>query len=135
MEHGAASPGPLVLLVDDDDDIRETLRYLLEDEGFQVREARNGLEGLGAMRIQPPPDIVVLDLMMPVMSGWEFRDRQRGDPRLAAIPVIVMSAIARSAPPGRLEALGAVEVLAKPLDLDHLLTSIAAKGFTAAPHA
>ena len=69
--------------------------------------------------------MVLLDLMMPVMTGWQFRDAQRSDPDVADIPVIVMSAVART-PGTRIEEIGAAWVLTKPVLVDDLLATIAA---------
>ena len=80
-----------ILLVDDDTDLREALAELLIDEGFQVAQASNGLDALDALDEQAP-DLIVLDYMMPVMSGPEFRAQQRARPAFAAIPVVLLSA-------------------------------------------
>lgn len=80
-----------VLNVDDDDDLRATLALLLEFEGFAVRCARDGAEALRAIT-EARPLIVLLDLMMPVMNGWQFRAAMLADPSLADIPVIVITA-------------------------------------------
>lgn len=83
-----------LLLVDDDTDLREALAELLEDEGFLVVQASNGLEALDALDAldAQAPDLIVLDYMMPVMSGPEFRTQQRARPAFAAIPVVLLSA-------------------------------------------
>jgi CheY-like chemotaxis protein len=78
--------------VEDDPDIRETLSEALGWEGYDVTTAANGLEALQLLRGGQHADIVLLDLMMPVMSGWEFRRVQLDDPALAGIPVVVLSA-------------------------------------------
>jgi CheY-like chemotaxis protein len=82
------------MVVEDDRDIRESLRRLLEEEGFEVSTCPDGQRALETL--QAPggarPDLVVLDLMMPVMDGWQFRARQRADPGLAGIPVLAISA-------------------------------------------
>lgn len=82
-----------VLVVDDDDGIREALYDILSDEGYLVYCAANGLEALESARAHRP-SVILLDLMMPLCDGWEFRTRQRQDLSMASIPVIVMSAIA-----------------------------------------
>src|SRR5690349_16993945 len=84
--------GRRVLVVDDDADIRETVSLILEDEGYEVQSAQDGAAALGVLRAGPLPDVILLDLMMPVMNGWQFREQQTRDPRLAAIPVVVLSA-------------------------------------------
>ncbi|WP_235969415.1 response regulator [Anaeromyxobacter diazotrophicus] len=85
-----------VLLVEDDRAIRDTLRELLEDEGYRVQWAEHGLDALkqlrAGLRAGQRPRLILLDLMMPVMNGWEFREAQRRDPALSQIPVIVLSA-------------------------------------------
>ncbi len=109
---------PRVLIVEDDVDIRETLGELLASAGYETSSAANGLEGLTAAR-RAPPDLIVLDLMMPVMDGWQFRSAQRNDPSLAAIPVIVISA---SAPPSTIDADTYLE---KPFPMDRLVAEVA----------
>jgi CheY-like chemotaxis protein len=81
-----------VLLVDDDREIRGATADLLRAEGFDVTEAEHGLDALLHLRTAvPTPDAVVLDLVMPIMSGWEFREAQLADPAIADVPVIVLS--------------------------------------------
>jgi CheY-like chemotaxis protein len=82
-----------VLVVDDDDDIRENLVELLAGEGYEVTAAGDGRAAL-AEAGRSRPDVILLDLMMPVMSGWQFREAQLGDPALAGVPVVVLSAMA-----------------------------------------
>lgn len=107
-----------MLVVDDDPDILEALAEILEVEGFEIRRARNGQEALE--RLGPPsPQLILLDLMMPVMDGWEFAQklRQRSDAR--AIPIIVLSADRNVGSKAR--EIGAVGHLAKPFELNELL--------------
>jgi len=84
----------MVLVVDDDASIRESLAELLGDEGYRVQTATNGAEALSLLR--PParlrPCVILLDLMMPVMNGQEFYAEQQRDPALATIPIVVISA-------------------------------------------
>jgi CheY-like chemotaxis protein len=83
----------LIVLVDDDADIREALSELLEDRGFQVRTATNGQEALALLHsLSAPPSAILLDLMMPLMDGYGFLEQQRKDPALAAIPVAIVTA-------------------------------------------
>jgi CheY-like chemotaxis protein len=110
-----------VLIVDDDQDIRETLELLLVTEGYDVKTARHGLEALEVLRGWLP-SLIVLDLMMPELDGWGFRARQVSHELWATIPVIVLSAtheLQRQA-----EVLGAAAVVQKPFDLDGLLGTI-----------
>jgi two-component system chemotaxis response regulator CheY len=83
---------PSVLVVDDDDDIRESLGEAVELEGYHVRKAGDGTEALMLMRLSPP-DLLLLDLMMPGTSGWLVLDAMEADPRLATIPVFIVTAV------------------------------------------
>src|SRR5262249_35122536 len=105
---------------EDDETIRESLSDLLGDEGAALTTASNGREALEALRQAPPPDLILLDLMMPVMDGWEFRIAQRADEALAAIPLIAMSAD-HSAKAG---AIAADAYVGKPLDFEALVRRI-----------
>jgi len=108
-----------ILVVDDDADLAEVLDRVLEKSGYVVTWAKNGEEALSYLRRREPLDVVLLDLMMPVMNGWEFRAEQLKDPRLSEIPVVVFSGH------GKLDqnalAIGAVANLRKPIGLDELL--------------
>ncbi len=114
------NPTGRILLVEDDDALREALREVLVDEGFGVECAANGQEALEQLDRNPAPDLIVLDLVMPVMDGWAFRNAQRLTPRLARIPTMVLSA---SFPPDspRMRSLEAQAVLSKPVSIDRLL--------------
>src|SRR5689334_6104245 len=79
-----------ILVVDDDEDILEALRDLLRDEGYDVVAARDGRTALERLRGGLRPRLILLDLMMPTMNGYEFRREQRADPALAGIPTIVV---------------------------------------------
>src|SRR4051812_7477254 len=80
-----------VLIVDDDAELRDVLAEFLVDEGYEVRSAPNGAAALAALE-QGAPSVILLDLAMPVMDGTSFRRRQLADPKLADIPLLVMSA-------------------------------------------
>ena len=112
----------LVLVVDDDEDIRETLSLVLEDEGHTVVGARHGKEALLLFGQGLRPDVVLLDLMMPVMTGWKLREEMLRDPALAKIPTVVITGD-KTWSEGA-EALRAVAALAKPFDTDELLALI-----------
>jgi CheY-like chemotaxis protein len=111
---------PTVLIVDDDRDLRASLCDALNDEGYRTIDASDGREALERLRTERP-DVIVLDMMMPVMNGWQFREEQLRDPALAKIPVIVLSAMGHD----DLARIDADEVLFKPITLDQLLTSVA----------
>ena len=81
-----------ILVVDDDADIRETLSEVLRHAGMQVVTAADGVEALRILRGGLSPCLVLLDLMMPIMDGYEFLEVQRGDPALARIPTAVITA-------------------------------------------
>ena len=122
----APQPRPTgnVLIVEDDPDVREMLAALLVTEGFHAVAAEDGLEALHllrALRHRAPqvPCLILLDLMMPRLSGNEFRRAQLGDPTVAAVPVAVMSGAVDLEQ--RAQSLGAVATLAKPIDCDMLL--------------
>jgi CheY-like chemotaxis protein len=109
-----------VLVVDDDGDIRDTLAELLESEGYEVAVAAHGEEALAYLRSAPAPRLILLDLMMPVMNGFEFRAEQLRDARLAAIPVVVITA----GRPSNASSLNAKAVLTKPLGMFELLALV-----------
>jgi CheY-like chemotaxis protein len=112
-----------ILIADDDPDVRESLRLLLELQGHSVEEARNGQEALVRLNgYTPPPCVIVLDLMMPIMDGWQFRRAQLQDPRVAGVPVVVISAV--PAHLQRTNELAAHRVFAKPFDYDALLAEV-----------
>ena len=113
-----------VLIVEDDPDVREMLSALLVTEGFYAVAAEDGLEALHllrALRHRAPqiPCLILLDLMMPRLSGSAFRRAQLGDPTVAAVPVAVMSGAIDLEQ--RAQSLGAVASLAKPIDCEMLL--------------
>ena len=107
-----------ILIIEDEHDIRAVLTEILEDEGYSVASAPNGLEALAFLR-QHRPRLILLDLGMPVMTGWEFREQQQRDPALADIPVIVMSATPHLDQTAA--ALHAADCLDKPIELNALL--------------
>jgi len=115
-----------ILVVEDDPDARETMAIILETEGYTVRTAADGEEALDRLRDPDRPGLVLLDLMLPVMDGFEFRVRQMEDPALASIPVIVCSCgadLERKA-----AGLGATACLRKPIDPEDLFRLIGRHG-------
>ena len=114
--------GDYVLIVDDDDDIRETLELILASRGYRSMGASDGAEALALMRENPLPVVVLLDIMMPGMNGTQFRAAQLADPRLASVPLVVMTGDGRA--DQRAEALGAFRSLKKPLDIGDLIAVV-----------
>jgi CheY-like chemotaxis protein len=112
-----------ILIADDDPDLRESLKIVLELHGHSVDEARNGEEALRRLRHSVPPCVILLDLMMPVMDGWQFRQEQLRHPKLARIPVVVISAV--PAHMQRPADLRARRVFSKPFNYDDLLQEVA----------
>jgi signal transduction histidine kinase len=107
-------------LVEDDRAIREAVREILEEEGYAVATAENGRAALEALRAGAIPDLIVLDLRMPVMDGWQFRAAQKGDAAIADIPVVAISADGSA----KAEAIDAHAYLRKPLSPDALLDAV-----------
>jgi CheY-like chemotaxis protein len=108
-----------VLIVEDDADVREALVFFLQGEGYEVVEAGHGAEALQELHRNDRVGLILLDLMMPVMNGWEFRAAQTNDPRLAAIPVVIITADHSAA--RKAADAGAAGCLLKPVDLPDLL--------------
>lgn len=106
-----------VLVVDDEADIRDSLQELFQDEGYAVKTAANGAEALDSLRSDTLPCIVILDLLMPGVSGNEVYEAMQRDPRLARIPVIVSTSDPSRAPSG-------VLIMKKPVNLVRLLDAV-----------
>jgi CheY-like chemotaxis protein len=113
-----------ILIVEDDADIREAMAAFLEAEGYPIAEAANGQEALRLLRSQRMFCLVLLDLYMPVMNGWEFREEQLRDPTIAGIPVVIVSAdrTARQ----KASQLRAIDYMVKPIEFSALLGTVAA---------
>jgi excisionase family DNA binding protein len=112
----------LVLVIDDEQLVRDSVSDFLTDEGHQVQVAADGDEAMSLLASAPRlPDLIILDLKMPRLNGWRFRERQLGDARLAAIPVIVVTSVAEANVAGAM-------VLKKPLRLDALAKAMEASG-------
>jgi CheY-like chemotaxis protein len=114
-----------VLIVDDDEGIRDALSETLSDEGFPVATAANGQEAIDWLRERRPPScVVLLDLMMPVMDGAGFLRAKQADPVLSAIPVLVVTA---AGPALRVDRTPDVkDAISKPFELPHLMAAICA---------
>ena len=115
---GRTAGGPTVLIVDDDEGTRALVRASLELEGFDVREAASGTEGLSVLE-QDPPDLILLDVMMPQMDGWEMLHRVQERHGVDAIQVIMYSGKIEEA--GKAEERGAQAFIGKPFDPSKLL--------------
>ena len=108
--------------MEDDADLREALSEVLRDEGYTVAMAADGQEALDHLRRPSRPSLILLDLTMPVMNGWQFRAEQRQDPDLSGIPVVVLSAGDRLAE--QMSPLGITDYVRKPIELSRLLRII-----------
>ena len=114
------SPSIDILLAEDDQPLRDAMTELLNDAGYSVEAVSNGRDALDWLHDSPtPPKLILLDLMMPVMDGWQFLDEQQKSPRNAAIPVVVLSANGSFA--GRSES---IPFLRKPVALKPLLAVV-----------
>lgn len=114
--------GSPVMIVDDDDDVRDLIALVIEGEGYPTLTARDGVEALDLLRAGATPRLILLDLRMPRMNGAEFLEALHANPRRKTIPVVVMTGdpvgireVARS---------GATRCLRKPLDFDQIVESI-----------
>ena len=111
-----------VLIVEDDPELREALRELLLDQGYEPAEAANGLQAIEYLREGRRPQVIVLDLSMPVVNGWEFRIAQQANPSFSQIPVVVLTA--QDDTPAELAWMKAVALLKKPVDVDRFLQAL-----------
>jgi len=104
-----------IAVIEDDIPALDALTELLETNGYQVRQAHNGQEALEAIKSSEPPALILLDLSMPVMDGWEFMRRQRLEPSIAHIPVVVITALVSAVP------AGAKALISKPINVNRLM--------------
>lgn len=111
-----------VLIVDDDEDIGETLSLILESRGYRCSVARDGEQALQLMHTQPLPRVVLLDMMMPGMNGEDFRTAQLRDARLAGVPVVIMTGDGRAEE--KAARLGVSRFLRKPIAIDDLIAVV-----------
>ncbi len=117
-------PCEAVLIVEDDEAIQEAIRYLLEMEGYSVMSAFNGKEALDLLASTPArPCLILLDLMLPIMDGWEFLEvlRSQTDLWIAALPVVITSAAGNAALTASQRAQGFIR---KPIDFELLLMTV-----------
>ncbi len=112
-----------VFVVEDDQDIREALAELLESEGYDVTTAENGQIGIDKLsQASQLPNLILLDLMMPVKDGFQFYAEKAADPNLSSVPVIVMSADGHIL--DKQKKLQAQAYIKKPVDIDHILNMV-----------
>jgi CheY-like chemotaxis protein len=117
------TPERRILIIDDDVDILSSVIQILRTEGYAAAGAENGLDAMRLLHAGPKPCLILLDLMMPVMNGWQFCAKKEQDPAIAEIPVVVISGdggIDRKA-----ASVGAAGYLKKPIELDVLLETVA----------
>ena len=112
-----------VLVIDDENDIREDVVEILREEGYEAVSAANGADALAALRAGPKPALILLDLMMPVMNGLEFRADQLREPAFADIPVVLMSGTNNV--PEKAQDMKVTAYLVKPFRLGDLLRIVA----------
>jgi CheY-like chemotaxis protein len=118
------APRATILLAEDNSDTRDAIAQVLKVEGYDVVTAVHGQQALEQLRAGLRPGLILLDLMMPVMDGWEFRKAQLREPALAAIPVVLISAHDEVARAG--DTLRAAGVVRKPVDIEEMLRTIEA---------
>ncbi|MGH7528948.1 MAG: response regulator [Gemmatimonadales bacterium] len=110
----------LVAIVEDDDDFRSLLQEVLEEESYRVVAVANGREAVERLRGSARPDVILLDVAMPVMDGFDFLRRRREDPDLADVPVVLVT----NAKPHERPTVGVNAVVRKPIDIDEILFAI-----------
>ncbi len=116
---------PLILVIEDHELARRALAALLSTMGYEVAEAANGREALATLATEARPDVILLDLVMPIMDGWEFMKRQRLDWRLCTIPTIVISGVPSHDP--RCLEMPIVRLLPKPYTIEQLMAALEAE--------
>ena len=114
----------LVMVVEDDPDTRDALCEALAAFGYGALSAENGEQALRVLRAAPQPCVILLDVMMPVMDGWQFREAQQSDPSLSTIPVVCLTADVSAK--ARAIREGCVAFLSKPVEMETLINTLRA---------
>jgi CheY-like chemotaxis protein len=115
-------PAGDILLVEDDDSLGAILTAVLQDQGYTVVRASNGQEALNHLHTERPPHLILLNLVMPVMNGWQFREQLRKVPELADIPVIVLSGVRKL--DKQAASIGVTDSFTKPYNLKAVIDTI-----------
>ena len=111
-----------ILIVEDDHDVAQSVADVLEASGYSTGVAANGREALDYLEQHTHPDLILLDMMMPVMDGWQFREEQRKVPVLDSIPVVIVTADGNAR--GKAAAIRAAGHVGKPVTIDGLLNEV-----------
>jgi CheY-like chemotaxis protein len=111
-----------ILIVEDDHDVAQSVAEVLEASGYGTGIAANGREALDYLQTNTHPDLILLDMMMPVMDGWQFREEQRKLPAFDSIPVVIVTADGNAR--GKAEAIQAAGLVSKPVTIDGLLNEV-----------
>ena len=111
-----------ILIVEDDPDVAQSVAEVLKASGYGTELAANGREALDHLQHNGLPDLILLDLMMPVMDGWQFREEQRKSPALDAVPVVIVTADGNAR--GKAAAIHAAGHVGKPVTIDGLLDAV-----------
>ncbi|MDT3711635.1 response regulator [Pseudomonas sp. JL972] len=118
------SSGQRILMVEDEEDISFLVRFMLERHGFSVEHAANGREALDLIAGSPPPDLTLMDIMLPYHDGLELIERLRAQPGWERVPVLMLTAKAREVDIVRALELGADDYVTKPFQPEELLARI-----------
>ena len=122
LQESPPATAKFILVVEDDPDLAHLVAEVLESAGYRAAVAGNGREALDQLRTHAHPDLILLDMMMPVMDGWTFREEQQKEPALAAIPVVTVTADGDAR--GKAAAIRAAGYITKPITIDSLLDAV-----------
>ncbi|MGH9237686.1 MAG: response regulator [Vicinamibacterales bacterium] len=111
-----------ILIVEDDRDVAQSVAEVLQSSGYGTGIAANGREALDYLQKNTQTDLILLDMMMPVMDGWQFREEQRKLPSLDSIPVVIVTADGNAR--GKAKAIQAAGLISKPVTIDGLLDEV-----------